>query len=352
MKLSSSSLAVLLLLCATNTSAFTVSTPALSRSRLYSSTLNKPETTDSNLETNDESSILAVSANHVLIDGRITEGSLAKAMPNHVLPLVFEEDNSHEYHTSTAPTTNSHDHTFKHSLSQINNGNGDDGSNSASVNGIKMTMATGSELKAKEDQIEKAKPAPVKLKVVETKSANDSSEGVSFSDRVANSGVASASALAIAAVNAAVAMKALEAPDVSKSYISLDKTQQELDEEGLPLVYDKEAIETYWKKERGALNKRWGYFVGKAVPFLTRITTLFIKDGKIEERYIPELSERARIDLQDLGPTFIKAGQMMSVRPDVLPQVSFDWYGTVLIVLVCSGRVLRVKTDFQSLLFS
>jgi predicted unusual protein kinase regulating ubiquinone biosynthesis (AarF/ABC1/UbiB family) len=36
------------------------------------------------------------------------------------------------------------------------------------------------------------------------------------------------------------------------------------------------------------------------------------------------LSERARIDLQDLGPTFIKAGQMMSVRPDVLPQSTLD----------------------------
>jgi predicted unusual protein kinase regulating ubiquinone biosynthesis (AarF/ABC1/UbiB family) len=140
---------------------------------------------------------------------------------------------------------------------------------------------------------------------------------------MANSGVASAAAMATAAVNAAVAMKTLEAPDVQKSYIALDNNK-ELDEDGLPLVYDKDAIETYWKKERGALNKRWGVFVGKAVPFLTRLTTLFIKDGKIDEQYIPELSERARIDLQDLGPTFIKAGQMMSVRPDVLPQSTLD----------------------------
>jgi aarF domain-containing kinase len=57
------------------------------------------------------------------------------------------------------------------------------------------------------------------------------------------------------------------------------------------------------------------------VPFLTRLTTLFIRDGKIIDSEIPKLSRRARIDLQDLGPTFIKAGQMMSVRPDVLPEV-------------------------------
>lgn len=146
----------------------------------------------------------------------------------------------------------------------------------------------------------------------------------SFGTRVTNSGVASAAAMAAAAVNAAVSMKTLEAPDVDKSYISLDKTQQELDEEGLPLVYDKEQIEAYWSKERGALNKRWGYFVGKAVPFLTKLTTLFIRDGKIVDEEIPALSRRARIDLQDLGPTFIKAGQMMSVRPDVLPTATLD----------------------------
>jgi len=153
---------------------------------------------------------------------------------------------------------------------------------------------------------------------------DDSSGSVSLGERITNSGVASAAAMATAAVNAAVSMKSLEAPDVTKSYIALDKTQQELDEEGLPLVYDKDVIEAYWSKERGALNKRWGYFVGKAVPFLTKLTTLFIRDGKIIDEEIPGLSRQARMDLQDLGPTFIKAGQMMSVRPDVLPTATLD----------------------------
>jgi hypothetical protein len=98
----------------------------------------------------------------------------------------------------------------------------------------------------------------------------------------------------------------------------------DLDEEGLPRTYDKELIEAYWSKERGALSKRWGQFVGKAVPFMTRLTTLFIRDGEIADREVPALSRRARQDLQDLGPTFIKVGQMMSVRPDVLPQASLE----------------------------
>ena len=160
----------------------------------------------------------------------------------------------------------------------------------------------------------------------ETTKVNGSNDkSPSFSERFTNSGVASAAAMATAAVNAAVSMKTLEAPDVDKSYISLDKeSAAELDEEGLPRVYDKDLIEKYWAKERGALNRRWGDFVGKAVPFLTKLTTLFIRDGKIEDKEIPALSRQARMDLQDLGATFIKAGQMMSVRPDVLPQPTLD----------------------------
>jgi predicted unusual protein kinase regulating ubiquinone biosynthesis (AarF/ABC1/UbiB family) len=121
-------------------------------------------------------------------------------------------------------------------------------------------------------------------------------------------------------------MKTLDAPDLSKSYISIHSnvTTSALDEDGLPLVYDKVLIEQYWSKERGALNQRWAYFVGKAVPFLSKIVTLFIRDGKIADDEIPALSKRARMDLEDLGPTFIKAGQMMSVRPDVLPQPTLD----------------------------
>jgi hypothetical protein len=141
-----------------------------------------------------------------------------------------------------------------------------------------------------------------------------SSSSSSLGDRIANSGMASAAVMATAAVNVAVSMKTLQAPDVdNKSYIVLDdsisnnnQSPKELDEEGLPLVYDKDLIQAYWSKERGALNQRWTYFVGKAVPFLTKLTTLWIRDGKITDEEIPALSRQARMDLQDLGPTFIK----------------------------------------------
>jgi hypothetical protein len=166
--------------------------------------------------------------------------------------------------------------------------------------------------------------AETKAKEAAKEAGGVNKSGVSWSDQARNAGVTSAAAMAAAAVNAAVSMKPLTAPDMSKSYIAMDRSQNSLDEDGLPLAYDKDLIEAYWAKERGALNKRWGYFVGKAVPFFTKMTTLFIRDGKIMESEIPGLSRQARMDLQDLGPTFIKAGQMMSVRPDVLPPSTLE----------------------------
>lgn len=184
------------------------------------------------------------------------------------------------------------------------------------INGVKMTSSKQS-LKRKskvEDEVE--------VSEIDTTAA--ASNANSFAARITNSGAVSAAAMATAAVNAAVSMKTLTAPSVDKSYISLDTSSKSIDEEGLPLVYDKDLIESYWKKERGALNQRWSYFVGKAVPFFTRLVTLFISEGEINERHIPSLSKQARLDLQDLGATFIKLGQMMSVRPDVLPEATLE----------------------------
>ena len=44
---------------------------------------------------------------------------------------------------------------------------------------------------------------------------------------------------------------------------------------------------------------------------------VFHKKGKYEE--IPT-AQRLRLALEELGPTFVKLGQMLSTRPDILPQ--------------------------------
>ncbi|GMH91890.1 hypothetical protein TrVE_jg12289 [Triparma verrucosa] len=145
-------------------------------------------------------------------------------------------------------------------------------------------------------------------------------EDIGMRKSIENTAAASAAAIATAAVNSAVSMRTLSAPSLSKSYVSLDATNATLDTDGLPTVYDKDLIEQYWSSNRNALNGRWAEFVKLSVPFLTRLTTLFITEGAENMgKHVGSLAKQARIILQELGPTFVKAGQMMSVRPDVLP---------------------------------
>ncbi len=217
------------------------------------------------------------------------------------------------------------------------------------INGVRLTSSSSSSSSyANTNAASKRSPAANERSTTTTDVEEDdddyydddalASSSTTFGAMIAGAGAVSAAAMATAAVNAAVSMRTLSAPSVDKSYVSLGDDSsaggygsggsaaaiKAVDDDGLPLTYDRELIERYWRKERGALNERWSYFVGKAVPFLTRLVTLYISEGKIDERHIPSLSRRARLDLQDLGPTFIKAGQMMSVRPDVLPQVTLD----------------------------
>jgi hypothetical protein len=217
---------------------------------------------------------------------------------------------------------------------------GFDGMNvTGEINGVKMTASSNS-MKRKRSE-ETADSDEILAAAEET--AELDSKTTTLTDRISNSGAVSAAAVATAAVNAAVSMKSLSAPSVDKSYISLDSTDKAIDEEGLPLVYDKDLIELYWKKERGALNQRWSYFVGKAVPFLTKLVTLFISEGEINERHIPGLSRQARLDLQDLGPTFIKAGQVSIVFYIVLLNLHFRSH--LYLYLIVLVRVDDVSTS-------
>ena len=128
-------------------------------------------------------------------------------------------------------------------------------------------------------------------------------------------------------------MRGVDAPDdATKSFVARgnaeadrDASDVALDEEGLPLVYDRAAIQAYWAKQGGALQKRWAEFLGLSVPFLTRVATLSITGGAEElSKNDRSLARDARVIIEKLGPTYIKAGQMMSVRPDVLPQAALD----------------------------
>ena len=141
------------------------------------------------------------------------------------------------------------------------------------------------------------------------------------------SDLATSAVIAAAAVSKAVSMKTLEAPSASKSFVALDldSTDADVDSAGLPLVYNKERIEAYWVKEGNALQQRWSEFLRLSVPYLTRVATFMVRGGVEElQKHDRSLARDARVIMEELGPTYIKMGQMMSVRPDVLPQAALD----------------------------
>ena len=76
----------------------------------------------------------------------------------------------------------------------------------------------------------------------------------------------------------------------------------------------------YWLSQGRALQQRWGEFLRLSVPFLIRTATLLVQGGvdALQENDA-SLARDAREICQQLGPTFIKLAQTLSVRPDVLP---------------------------------
>ena len=56
---------------------------------------------------------------------------------------------------------------------------------------------------------------------------------------------------------------------------------------------------------------------GIALPWLTSLANSFIRGSLRKDE--ADLARRAVDNLEQLGPTFIKLGQILSIRPDILP---------------------------------
>ncbi|KAG2430848.1 hypothetical protein HXX76_009822 [Chlamydomonas incerta] len=116
----------------------------------------------------------------------------------------------------------------------------------------------------------------------------------------------------------------LELRDVrSVSYVSRrrldaeDFDPDEVDEDGLPLVYNEERIAAYWGGRPGELTGRWTKFAAVSAPWLTKLANAVITGRLDRDRAV--LARDAVDNFEKLGPTFIKLGQILSIRPDVLP---------------------------------
>ncbi|KAL3620061.1 hypothetical protein CASFOL_034973 [Castilleja foliolosa] len=92
----------------------------------------------------------------------------------------------------------------------------------------------------------------------------------------------------------------------------------EVDEssEFLPLVYDPDSIAAYWGKRPRAIASRIVQLMSVAGGFLSRLVWDLI-NNKIRENEVARAIELREI-VTSLGPAYIKLGQALSIRPDIL----------------------------------
>ncbi|KAK6161792.1 hypothetical protein DH2020_005173 [Rehmannia glutinosa] len=86
--------------------------------------------------------------------------------------------------------------------------------------------------------------------------------------------------------------------------------------EFLPLVYDPDTIAAYWGKRPRAVASRIVQLMSVAGGFLSRLAWDLIKN-KIKENEVARAIELREI-VTSLGPAYIKLGQALSIRPDIL----------------------------------
>ncbi|KAA8498519.1 putative aarF domain-containing protein kinase, chloroplastic [Porphyridium purpureum] len=92
-----------------------------------------------------------------------------------------------------------------------------------------------------------------------------------------------------------------------------------------PLLYDKQLMKRYWKARPAELNARWRVFLGVATPFFTKCIRDFAAGRLLkDDTNIREIAKMAREGFERLGPSYVKLGQILSVRPDIIPEAAQD----------------------------
>ena len=134
-----------------------------------------------------------------------------------------------------------------------------------------------------------------------------------------------------------------------QQYAAYDRTQLR-DNDGLSTVYDAEAMEAYWSQHKAIVICRVCTIAVEALPLVLRLMRSKrhrrreqqrqredelnqqndserseqemkeIEDRRLfDEKALVEAATEVRETLVQLGPVFIKLGQLLSSRPDVLP---------------------------------
>ena len=89
-----------------------------------------------------------------------------------------------------------------------------------------------------------------------------------------------------------------------------------------PLSYDPEAIIAHYKRRPLQVLGRLLMIIGPFVLFFLRVG--LIRKGAVSEKRQRRQAERLRRLLTNLGPAYIKIGQALSTRPDLVPPIYLE----------------------------
>jgi predicted unusual protein kinase regulating ubiquinone biosynthesis (AarF/ABC1/UbiB family) len=104
------------------------------------------------------------------------------------------------------------------------------------------------------------------------------------------------------------------------AYARWDRLQMRASPPELPLTYDPAAFAALWDQHICLQLARVGTIASRVLPFLVRSAWVYHSHkGSDSDDAVARLGVDLRLLLVDLGPTFIKFGQMLSIRPDLLP---------------------------------
>eukprot|EP00930_Biecheleria_cincta_P055389 TRINITY_DN41711_c0_g1_i1.p1 TRINITY_DN41711_c0_g1~~TRINITY_DN41711_c0_g1_i1.p1 ORF type:complete len:509 (-),score=66.50 TRINITY_DN41711_c0_g1_i1:228-1754(-) len=95
--------------------------------------------------------------------------------------------------------------------------------------------------------------------------------------------------------------------------------EKDADVDALPLIYDFQAIAAHWQLRPWAVHRRRFELTCCFVPFFARSFWTWYFGGLSEPGAQAACAAELRSLLEEGGPTFIKLGQALSSRPDLLP---------------------------------
>ena len=112
------------------------------------------------------------------------------------------------------------------------------------------------------------------------------------------------------------------ADGVQMKVVDLDKLKNDELGDELPLYYDPELIASYWSRRPAAVAQRVAQLATIGGSFITGTVTDFATKS-VEENSVKRAIQLREI-VTSLGPAYIKLGQALSIRPDILTPAAMN----------------------------